>query len=185
MDDAQIIRLYEMRIPEAIAETEAAYGDLCRSIAGKVLLCREDVDECVNDTYLALWNAIPPAKPSPLGAYITMVVRNQAWKRLEFAAAGKRNAEAAHTFAELDGCIPDALQPEQILEEKQLREAIIRFLQTRRKDSRIIFLRRYFFFDSVREIAQRYSISESKVKSSLLRTRNQLRLYLIKEGYFL
>ena len=185
MDDEKIIRLYQMRLPEAIAQTEIHYGALCRSLAGKLLPSQEDVNECVNDTYLALWNTIPPAVPSPLSAYIAKVTRNQALKKLEHLSAEKRQNEAALSFTELDGCIPAPTGPEQIYEEKELKQTIIRFLQKQRSASRVIFLRRYFFFDSVQEIAKNYRISESKVKSSLMRTRKRLKAYLIEEGYIL
>lgn len=183
MDDKQIIALFEARATEAIEETDRQYGSLCRSLASKLLQDPSDVQECINDTYLALWNSIPPAKPSPLSAYVAKTVRNQALKKLEQLQRKKRNAEAILSFEELGDCIPAPSGPEELLEEKELRRAIVAFLQTRRSISRILFLRRYFFFDSVKEIAQAYGLSESKVKSSLMRTRNQLKLYLIKEGY--
>lgn len=104
-------------------------------------------------------------------------------EKLEQLQRKKRNAEVTLSFEELGGCIPATRGPEELLEEKELRRAIVAFLQTRRSISRILFLRRYFFFDSVKEIAQAYDLSDSKVKSSLMRTRNQLKLYLIKEGY--
>lgn len=106
------------------------------------------------------------------------MTRNQAMKRLEHLTAEKRDQEVTLSFEELESCIPVPDGPEQILEEKELRSAITRFLETRRSESRTIFLRRYFFFDSVKEIARRYGLSESRVKSSLMRTRNKLRTYL-------
>ena len=185
MDDKKLIELFEARSPDAIEQTDTQYGALCRSLAGKLLRNESEVEECVNDAYLALWNAIPPAKPSPLSSYLAKIVRNLAMKRLEHRTAQKRNCEATLSFDELDTCIPASEGGEQMLESFVLRQAITAFLQSLSQQNRIIFLRRYFFFDSVQEIAQRYRISESKVKSSLMRTRNKLRTYLIQEGLFL
>ena len=176
MEDQAIIALFEARSPEAIVQTKCKYSSLCRSIA---------VEECVNDTYLALWNAIPPAKPAPLSAYIAKITRNLALKRLEQLSADKRSAESLLSFDELDACLAATEDIEAAIDEIVLRESITAFLQSQSRESRLIFLRRYFFFDSVKEIAQNYRLSESKVKSSLMRTRNKLRAYLIQEGFIL
>lgn len=183
MEDSEIIRLFESRDPEAITQAKNKYGSLCRSLAGKLLRSDEDVEECVNDTYLALWNAIPPAKPAPLSAYMAKVTRNLVLKRLEYLGAEKRSADAAVSFDELEDCLPAPGGPEELVEAQALRQAILQFLQSQRKLNRILFLRRYFFFDSIREIASNYGLSETKVKSSLMRTRKQLKAYLIQEGY--
>ena len=183
MEDVQIIRLYQDRNPEAIVQTKQKYDELCKTIAGRLLRSPEDAEECVNDTYLALWDAIPPATPSPLSAYIAKITRNLAMKRLEYLSADKRNPEVALSFDELDTCLPAPGGPEQSVQADALRQAITAFLQKQCRENRLIFLRRYFFFDSVNEISKRYRLSESKVKSSLLRTRHKLRIYLIKEGF--
>lgn len=185
MEDQAIIALFEARSPEAIVQTKCKYSSLCRSIAGKLLPSEQDVEECVNDTYLALWNAIPPAKPAPLSAYIAKITRNLALKRLEQLSADKRSAESLLSFDELDACLAATEDIEAAIDEIALRESITAFLQSQSRESRLIFLRRYFFFDSVKEIAQNYGLSESKVKSSLMRTRNKLRTYLIQEGFIL
>lgn len=183
MEDAQIIRLFYDRCPEAITQTKEKYDSLCKTMAVKILQSPEDAEECVNDTYLALWNAIPPAKPSPLSAFAVKITRNLALKRLEQLSATKRNTEADISFEELSACLSTQGSPTQIAEEQALRQAITVFLQTQSKEGRCVFLRRYFFFDSVKEIAQRYGMSQSKVKSLLLRTRNKLKIYLIQEGF--
>jgi len=183
MDDTQIIALFETRSQEAIEETKRKYDPLCRTLAGKLLQSREDVEECLSDTYLALWNAIPPAKPAPLSAYIARITRNLALKRLEHLSAEKRGAAVTVSFDELDGCIPFDATPEIKFEEKELARAIGNFLQKQSKQNRIIFLRRYYFFDSVKEIAQHLGCGEETVKSSLHRTRRKLKTYLIKEEW--
>lgn len=182
MDSEKLVNLFWARSPEAIAQTQQAYGALCASLAGRLLRRKEDVEECVNDTYLALWNGIPPARPAHFGAYITKVVRNLAMKRLSYLTAEKRSVEAEVSFEELDACLAGPGDPQQILEGKELENAITAFLRSQDKESRKFFLRRYYFFDSVREIADRYGVNESKVKVKLFRTRNKLKEYLIKEG---
>lgn len=183
MDDEKIIALFGNRSEMAIAQTDARYGPLCRGIAGKLLQSPEDVEECINDAYHALWNSIPPARPSSLGAYIAGITRNLAMKRLEYISAEKRSLVVRESLEELDDCVPATIGPEQIYEEKALKEAIIRFLQRQKQLHRVLFLRRYFFFDSIKEIKENYGLSESKVKSSLMRTRNKLKVFLIEEGY--
>lgn len=183
MEDEKIIELFEARSADAIEQTKSKYGPLCRSLAGKLLRSEEDVEECVSDTFLALWNAIPPAKPAPLSAYLAKITRNLALKKLEHLTAEKRDASATVSFDELDECLSAPEGPEHTVDSIALRQAIADFLQGQNMENRCIFLRRYFFFDSVKEIARRYGLSESKVKSSLLRTRNKLRTYLTKEGF--
>lgn len=184
MDDRQIIRLYQERCPEALEQTNERYGGLCRSIAGKLLQNPQDVEECVNDTYLALWDAIPPAEPSPLSAFAAKITRNLALKRREQLSAAKRNMEAVLSFEELSECLSAPDDVESIVEARALRQAIADFLELQDRESRCIFLCRYFFFDSVREIGRRYGMSQSKVKSRLMRTRNELKRYLIREGFY-
>lgn len=185
MDDRKIIELFEARSADAIEQTKIKYDPLCRGLAGKLLRSEEDVEECVNDAYLALWNAIPPAKPDPLSAFLAKITRNLALKKLEHLTAEKRDTNAVLSFDELDECLSGPEDPEQTVDAIALRQAITDFLQAQSKENRFIFLRRYFFFDSVKEIALRYGISESKVKSSLMRTRNKLRTHLIEEGFHL
>ena len=151
--------------------------------SGRLLRNPEDVAECVNDTYLALWNAIPPACPQRLGAYISKIVRNLAMMRLDYLTAEKRNPEAVVSFEELSECIGGGTDPAEVLERKALQEAIRDFLRTQPAEDRGYFLRRYYFFDSVKEIAGKCGVSESKVKLKLFRTRNKLKEFLIREGF--
>lgn len=184
MEDAQIVRLYQDRDPEAIEQTKQKYGSLFQTIAQRLLQSHEEAEECVNDTYLALWESIPPAAPSPLSAYAAKITRNLAMKRLEHLTAAKRSTEATLSFDELSECLPSSDDLAQYMHSLDLRNALTRFLQAQDAESRCIFLRRYFFFDSVKEIALRYGMSQSKVKSKLMRTRNKLKVHLIQEGFY-
>lgn len=181
MDDRELIALYFARDERALDETAAKYGGLCLSVAERLLGSREDAEECVNDAYLSVWNAIPPARPASLMAWLCKVTRNLSLKRLERAGAAKRTAVLV-PLAELEELLPaSAAAPSP--ESGELARLLEAFLRQEKADARRVFLRRYFFFDSVSEIAARYSFSESRVKSMLHRTRARLREYLRKEGY--
>ena len=182
MDDTSIIELYFGRDEQALRETEAKYGGLCFRVANNILGCREDAEESVNDAYLAVWNAIPPAKPDSLRAFICKVVRNRALKRLEYNTAKKRLSGALVPFAELEEMITDGAPPPDVSAE-ELGKLIGIFLKTQSADARCVFVRRYWYFDKVSDIAKRYSFGESKVKTLLSRTRKRLKEFLIKEGY--
>ena len=182
MEDQQIIAMYLERDEHAIEETAAKYGRLCLTVASNLLASPEDANECVNDTYLAVWNTIPPEEPASLTAYICRITRNLAMKRLRLANAAKRTASAEISIHELEGMLPDArIDPH--IDAAELGRQINAFLHTEKPDARNVFVRKYWFFDSVSDIARRYGYSENKVKSMLFRTRNKLKNYLKKEGY--
>lgn len=180
VNDERIIELYWSRSEQAIAETDKKYGTMCRKIAGNLLRSDEDAEECVNDTYNGLWDAIPPARPQKLSSFIAKITRNLAMKRLTYRNAVKR-ALLTVSFEELEACIPAADSPEQVLHGKELTQALERFLDTLDRESRNMFLRRYWFFDSIEEIAKGFGVSQSKVKSQLFRVRNKLKLFLAEE----
>ena len=159
------------------------YGDLCRHIASNMLSDPEDVEECVNDTYLALWNAIPPARPQKLRPFVARIARKQAGNKLAYNSARKRGREVTVPLEELEPWLASSRDVEGELDGKELTRAIERFLLTLDADSRNVFLRRYWFYDSIEQIAAGFGATESWVKSRLLRTRSKLRSYLIKEGY--
>ena len=159
------------------------YGDLCRHIAANILPEPEDVEECVNDTYLALWNAIPPARPQILRPFVARIARNQAISKYRHNAAKKRGREVTVPLEELEPWLMSNQDVQGELDGKELTRAIERFLLTLDADSRNVFLRRYWFYDSVEQIAAGFGATESWVKSRLLRARSKLRIYLIKEGY--
>ena len=181
MDDLEIIELYFQRDEQAIKETDARYGKLCRSIAFNILNNREDSEECVNDTYIAVWNAIPPTRPKSFTSFICKIARNLSLKRLEFMKREKRSAEVIMSLDELTTVLADeSYSPD--FSDENVGKLISKFLRTQKEDTRNIFIRRYYFFDSIADISSRYGFTESKVKNTLFYTRNKLRDYLIKEG---
>lgn len=182
MEDKQIIELYWARAEDAIQETSAKYGRLCRYIAQNILVSPEDSEECVNDTWLGLWNAIPPQRPSRFSAFIGRVVRNLALKRFDYLTAAKRNAEAVYSLEELGDCVSGRTSVEDEVENRRIEKTVDRFLWSLDEKRRNIFIRRYWYFDSIESICRRTGYSQSKVKSMLCRTRQKLRDYLESEG---
>lgn len=181
MDDSKIIELFFERSESAIIQTSIKYNALCLSIATNILGNTEDSEECVNDTYLALWNNIPPMRPENLSAYICRIIRNLSLKRLEYNQAKKRDKNMVVSLQELQDILPDSLTSHKFSEEETGR-IISDFLKTEKPEARNVFIRKYWYFDSVSAIAKRYKFSESKVKSLLFHTRNRLKKHLIKEG---
>lgn len=182
MDDLQIIELYFARDEHAIKETDHKYGKLCFRVAKNLLFNNEDSEECVNDTYLTVWNKIPPTRPNNFTAFICKITRNLSLKKLELANAAKRTSTAIVSLDELAETLPDTRISSDIGEE-DLGKLISAFLWGQSEEVRNVFLRKYWFFDSVSDIAERYSLKENTVKSMLFRTRNKLREYLRKEGF--
>ncbi len=181
MDDLQIIELYLNRDERAITETALKYGKLCFSIANNILGNEADSEECVNDTYLNMWKVIPQTKPSNFVAFICKITRNLSLKRLDFNLAMKRNPNSAVSLSELEELMADdKINPS--IDDEEIGKLIGDFLRGEKEDARNVFIRKYWFFDSVSDISARYSFSESKVKSMLYHTRNRLRDYLQKEG---
>ena len=181
MDDNRIVELFWQRSEDAISAAEEKYGNLCRRIAGNLLRSQEDVHECVNDTWHSLWNAIPPERPDKLTPFVARITRNLAMKRLTYQNAAKRQAVTV-SFDELDACIPDEKTVEAALERKELARLMDAFLDTLDAESRNLFLRRYWFFDPVKQLARSFGMSESKVKVKLFRIRNELKKYLETEA---
>lgn len=181
MDDLMIIELYFARNEQAIKETDMKYGKLCFSMANNILSNEEDSKECVNDTYFGLWNQIPPTRPNNFMAFICKIVRNLSLKKLDFNLAAKRSQNITISFSELEEILPDnRIYPDYGYEE--IGRLISNFLRREKKEVRNVFIRKYYFFDSVKDIAELYSFTESKVKNILYHTRNKLREYLKKEG---
>ena len=183
MEDRQIIDLYFRRDEDAIVRTREKYGGYCYHIAANILPLREDAEECVSDTWLRAWNAIPPARPDPLRSWLGRVTRNLALSHWRKDRAQKRGgSEAALAFEELSDCLSGGEEPERVVEASALADAVNAFLATLKPRERSLFLARYWYFAPVREIAARTGKSESAVKSSLLRTRRKLYDYLNEEG---
>ena len=178
--EKRIFQLIWDRQERGLEEMAAAYGQRLYGIAYNILGNSRDAEECVNDTYLAVWNAIPPQKPNPLIAYVCRVGRNIALNRLRTDSAQRRCSSYDLSLDELSTCIPCAAM-EQVIHSRILGQSINKFLATVAKENRIIFLRRYFFGDSVQQIARALSMRENTVSVRLNRTRNQLRAFLEKE----
>ena len=181
MDDLNIIELYFARDEQAIKETDNKYGKLCHSIAYNILNNNEDSEECVNDTYIGVWNAIPPTRPNNFTAFLCKITRNISLKRIEAMARQKRSQSTIVSLDELAEILPDESIGENISNDN-LTELISDFLRKEKADVRNVFIRKYYFFDSVGDISKRYSFTENKVKSMLYHTRKKLKDYLIKEG---
>ena len=181
MEDHKIIELYFSRDERAIKETDLKYGKLCHHLAYNILKSKEDAEECVNDTYIGIWNAIPPEKPNHFISFVGKIARNLALKRLESATRQKRSQASVVSFSELEEILSDESIAADVSNE-EIGKAISAFLRKEKADSRKVFIRKYYFFDSISEIAERYGFTESKVKNMLYHTRNKLKEYLIKEG---
>lgn len=184
MEDKQIIDLYFRRSEEAIAETDRKYGPYCYSIAYNILTNREDSEESVSDTYLAAWRAMPPRRPSILAAFLGKITRHLSIDRWRSRGAQKRGGgEMPLALEELWDCVPGGVSPEEKLERKQLAALLNRLLEELPETERSVFLCRYWYIDSVADIAAHFGFTESKVHSMLHRTRIRLRKALEKEGY--
>ena len=183
MEDAKIIELFFQRNEQAVKETDTAYGRKLYVLSNNILDNREDAEESVSDTYMETWNSIPPKHPKFFYAFLASICRNMSFNRLDWRLAAKRNAEVVSLTQELEMCIPDSRQDGE-MDRRELRRVLETFLDSLSKESRLIFLRRYLYVDTVAEIAARYGISESKVKTQLHRTRAKLHTYLAKEGIY-
>ena len=181
VEDAYILDLYFARSEEAISQTDAAYGRKLYCLANRILQNAQDSEETVSDTYLKTWETIPPKRPACFYGYLAKICRFFALGKLDWKAAAKRKAEVISLTEEMALCIPDR-RKEAEMEAKEIGRAMNVFLGNLPRESRVIFLRRYWFCDTIAEIAGRYGISESKVKMRLLRTRTQLAEFLNKEG---
>ena len=183
LEDSKIIDLYWARKEQALEETDAKYGNYCRTIARNILRNFEDTEECVSDTWLHAWNSMPPQRPGILSAFLGRITRNLSFDRCKYQQAAKRGGGALPlALDELGECIPSAQRVEYALEQKELTAAIDRFLRTLPEKDCNLFLRRYWYVDSISVIADRYGMKENTVKSILFRTREKLRKFLGEEG---
>ena len=184
MDDEKIVQLYFERNEQAIQETSDKYGNYCTSIAKNILGNNEDAEECVNDTYLNTWNSIPPHKPKMLSTFLGKIVRNLSFNRYKYNNADKRGGgELPFVLDELAECISGNDNPADAFEMKELISTINKFLSTLPEFKRNIFIRRYWYTDSIVDIAKRYGIETTAVSMMLNRIRYKLRNYLIEQGY--
>ncbi len=184
MEDSRILDLYFERSEDAIKETDSKYGRLCLRISRNILGDEHEAEECRNDTYLAVWNSIPPTRPENFTAFLARVARNLSLKRLEYKSAQKRAALSMLSLSELEEFLPDEHFRYEI-EDESLGELISMFLYGEREDVRGVFVRRYFFCDDIKTIAKSYGFSESKVKSILFHLRSRLKKFLVEKGVYL
>lgn len=186
MDDHEIIELYVKRSEQAISETSKKYGKYCHYIAYNILHDDADAEECVNDTYLRVWNAIPPKHPNRLQTFLGKITRNLSLNKWEKLSAQKRgNGQISLALDELAECIPADGDTAIIVENDFIRCLIERFLDNLSAETRKIFVRRYWYMSSIKEIAKEYGLSENKVAVTLFRTRKKLKIELEKEGIIL
>lgn len=182
MDDRKLIEMLYARSQQAIAALAQRFEKRLYSTAYNILNSREDASEAVNDTYFAIWNAIPPARPDPLEGYVYRTGRNVALKKLRFQSAQKRNSQYDVSLDELSAALTGSSMDEE-LDARLLGKAIDRFLSTLPRMNRILFMRRYWFGDSVTQLSKEFSISENNISVRLSRIRNQLKQFLMKEGF--
>lgn len=181
MDDGEIVKLYWQRDEQAITETDKAHGGKLYGLSFRIVGIREDAEESVSDTYMRAWTSIPPQRPTYLFAYLAKICRCLCFDRLDRLNAAKRKADVVTLTAEMESVIPDRSQ-ERDMEDRELGQLLSRFLRTLPEESMVIFMRRYWYMDSIQEIAARCGVGESKVKTQLFRTRNKLRSFLEMEG---
>lgn len=183
MEDREIVALYFARNEAALTESQRKYGRMLYNLAMSLLHSKEDSEECENDTYLSAWNKIPPERPNFLGAYLLKITRFLSMNVLKKRSAEKRPETVATALEELEECIPDTESVEKALESREIKAAINAFLRSLPADDRYIFVRRYFYSEEVKTIANRLSYSEGKVKTRLFRMRGLLQKRLEGEGW--
>lgn len=184
MEDVKIVQLYLNRDERAIQFSAEKYGSRLHTLSLGITSDLQTSEECVNDTYLQAWNIIPPNEPRTyLYAFLARIVRHISIDRCRERTSLKRSGYIVELSEEMEMCLPSSDDIESTITEEELGKAISKYIQTVSQEKRVIFVRRYFYLDSIAEISKRYAISKSKVKSSLYRTRIDLRAYLMKEGY--
>ena len=181
MDDSKIIELFFARNEDAIKHTDDTYGRRLFHLADNIVHNDQDAEESVSDTYMKAWDTIPPQRPEHFFAYIAKICRNFALKRIDWQKAKKRNAEVVTLTQEMENCIPDTYRDMEA-DTRELGRILDAFLRTLTPENQMVFLRRYWYVDTIAEIAARYGISESAVQMRLNRTRSKLAMYLAKEG---
>ena len=182
MEDSRIIELFFERSEQAIKELSDKYGMICRRVADNVLNDRRDSEACVNDAYLGVWNTIPPKRPDPLLSYVCRIVRNLALKKYHENTAKKRNSFYDVALDEISDCFPSSVSVEDEVSANEVAKIIDKFLETLDRHSRVMFIRRYYFSESIESIAELFGRSAHYVSVRLSRIRKALKKHLIKEG---
>ncbi|NLZ45278.1 MAG: sigma-70 family RNA polymerase sigma factor [Clostridiales bacterium] len=183
LHDSKIIDLFYERSDDAIVELSKKYGPVCRKVASNILNNNLDVEECVNDAFLGAWNTIPPQKPDPLLTYVCRIVRNLSIKKYHVNTCAKRNSFYDSALDELEECLASTTNVETELAAKELTGLLDSFLDTLNKENRMMFTRRYWYSDSVSDIATGFQLSNNTVTVRLFRIREKLRVYLRKAGF--
>lgn len=183
MNDDQIIELYMERSEKAVSETYDKYSAYCNTISFNILQNSEDAEECVNDTFQKAWESIPPDKPDNLKAFLGKIARNISLNKLKYNRTQKRGSgQIDILLSELEECVSDKFSVESEICSKELSQMINSFLAALPTDKRKVFVSRYWYMRSIKEISEQYGMSEGKIKSILFRIRKQLKSYLKKEG---
>ena len=184
MEDSHIIQLFFDRMESAVAALSAKYGKLCYRIAYNILTNHADAQECENDTYLRVWDTVPPTWPDNLRAYVSRIVRNLALDRVRYQNRKKRSVATDWTLSELSECIPSSVSVEADADDTVV-QALTSYLNTLDDLTRVLFVRRYFYMDSVEMLARQFGMNASSVSTRLTRTRARLKAYLEREGIVL
>ena len=185
IEDEKIIELFFERSEQGIRELDIKYGKVCHKLSYNILNNKQDAEECVNDAYLGAWNAIPPTRPNPLLSYIVKIVRNISLKIYWRKEAAKRSGHYKIALEEIEGYIADQKTVEDEIEARELARIIESFLDTLTVENRIIFMRRYWFCDSYKDIARLVGLSEKNISVRLTRIREKMKQYLIEREVFI
>lgn len=178
IEDEKIIEMFFGRSEQGMRELDIKYGKVCHRLSYNIVNSRQDAEECVNDAYLGAWNAIPPAKPNPLRTYICKIVRNISLKVYYRKKAAKRNSTYTIAMEEIEACIADPNTVETEIEARELAHIIESFLDTLTVENRVIFMRRYWFSDSCKDIAEFVGLTEKNISVRLTRIRQKMKSYL-------
>lgn len=182
MEDEQIIELYWARSQSAIEETDRKYRKFCLYIANRILKDISDSEECINDTWLTAWNTIPPERPAYLSAFLGKIVKNLSLKKFRYNSREKRNSNAVMSIDEIGECVNSDSGIDEKLDLQAAAAEISNFLREQSQEKRVIFLRRYWYFDSYPDIAERCGMTEDNVRMTLMRLRKSLKIYLEERG---
>ena len=185
IDDEKIIEMFFERSEQGIRELDIKYGKICHNLSYNIVNSRQDTEECVNDAYLGAWNAIPPVHPNPLLSYIVKIVRNISIKIYWRKEAAKRSGHYTIALEEIEGYIADPKTVEDEIEARELARIIEEFLNTLTLENRVIFMRRYWFADSYKDIAEFIGLSEKNISVRLTRIREKMKQYLIEREVFI
>ena len=185
IDDEKIIEMFFERSEQGIRELDIKYGKVCHNLSYHIVGSRRDAEECVNDAYLGAWNAIPPAQPNPLLSYLLKIVRNISLKIYWRKEAAKRSSHYTIAMEEIEACIAAPSTVETEFEARELARVIESFLDTLTAENRVIFMRRYWFSDSCKDIAKLVGLTEKNISVRLTRIRQKMKKYLIEKGVFI